>query len=311
MSSINKIVRCNDTILQRWHGNRKYLRPIPNHHPCEDGCGILVASNRRFVSGHNPVWNKGLTKETDDRIAKYARKILGRLISKEAIERMIKTRKEKLASGEIIPPMKNKHHREESKQLMSAAKKGKPSKKKGLTKETDQSVMKQALSLIGKPSGMKGKHHKEESKEEIRKSLNKPETKKKISENSIKMWRNLESVKKIFEGRKLKPNNPEYLIDLITHEYWQGWKYTGDYSVMINGKNPDFVNKETKQIIEVYGDYWHDGEDPTDRAEIFAQAGYETCVIWENELKNLDKVILKIRQFINGPIEMSVEKRCQ
>ena len=85
---------------------------------------------------------------------------------------------------------------------------------------------------------------------------------------------------------------------MILHEYHPICKYTGDFSVMINGKNPDFVNAETKQVIEMYGDYWHKGEGPTDRAEIFAQAGYETCVIWENELRNLDHVIFKLNQFM-------------
>ncbi len=126
-----------------------------------------------------------------------------------------------------------------------------------------------------------------------------PEERKKLSLIVTNLWKNPDFVENQRIGRAIKPNNPEYLIDLITHEYFSGWQYAGDYSKMVNGKNQDFVNEETKQIIEVYGDYWHDGKDPTDRAEIFAQAGYETLVIWENELKNIDNVIYKLKLFCN------------
>lgn len=41
-------------------------------------------------------------------------------------------------------------------------------------------------------------------------------------------------------------------------------------------------------------------EDPEDRRKIFAEFGYETLVIWENELKNMKKVERKIKKFIEG-----------
>ena len=36
------------------HNRRKHPKPIPNHHPCECGCPEMVASDKRFVVGHNP-----------------------------------------------------------------------------------------------------------------------------------------------------------------------------------------------------------------------------------------------------------------
>jgi G:T-mismatch repair DNA endonuclease (very short patch repair protein) len=47
----------------------------------------------------------------------------------------------------------------------------------------------------------------------------------------------------------------------------------------------------------MFGDYWNKGEDPEDRKNIFKEFGYETLVIWECELKNIDMVKSKILKF--------------
>jgi hypothetical protein len=45
------------------HGHNSYglrskkIKPIPNHHPCECGCGQLVTSDKKYVSGHNSYKN--------------------------------------------------------------------------------------------------------------------------------------------------------------------------------------------------------------------------------------------------------------
>lgn len=81
----------------------------------------------------------------------------------------------------------------------------------------------------------------------------------------------------------LHPNKPEQIIlDLLNEMYPGEWKYTGDFSFMINGRNPDFANcNGQKKVIEFWGDYWHKGEDPEDRKAIFREFGYDTLVIWE------------------------------
>lgn len=74
---------------------------------CACGCGQSVNIYKRFISGHyaktkeggeklskahlgKPPWNKGLTKETDGRIARQSLKQTGRSLSKEHIESIIK-----------------------------------------------------------------------------------------------------------------------------------------------------------------------------------------------------------------------------
>lgn len=96
----------------------------------------------------------------------------------------------------------------------------------------------------------------------------------------------------------MKPNKPELkLLALLEDLYPGAWEYVGDFSHMINGKNPDFVNRDRSSVIELFGDYWHRGDDPADRAAIFAPFGYKTLVIWEHELKCIKTVTERIIEF--------------
>jgi len=71
--------------------------------------------------------------------------------------------------------------------------------------------------------------------------------------------------------------------------------------VVIAGKCPDYINVNgQKKIIEFWGDRWHEGENPKDRAEIFKPYGYETLVIWGHELKDMDKLKSTLNEFCKG-----------
>jgi len=65
-----------------------------------------------------------------------------------------------------------------------------------------------------------------------------------------------------------------------------------------------YSNVSTKQIaaqldrsIELFGNYWHKAEEAEERKKIFAEYGFETLIIWENELKNEEAIIEKVKQF--------------
>jgi very-short-patch-repair endonuclease len=65
------------------------------------------------------------------------------------------------------------------------------------------------------------------------------------------------------------------------------FKYVGNGSKIIFGKNPDFINEKDRIIVELYGDYWHRNETirkTINRIELFRSAGYKTIVIWEHEI---------------------------
>lgn len=76
------------------------------------------------------------------------------------------------------------------------------------------------------------------------------------------------------------------------------WKYVGNFEFWIGGKNPDFMNTNgNKKLIELYGNYWHKGENPQEIIDHFKQYGFDTLVIWEKELKDLNKVKEKLVEF--------------
>ena len=98
----------------------------------------------------------------------------------------------------------------------------------------------------------------------------------------------------------IRPNKPENLVlEVLDRRYPNEWKYTGDYSFWINGKNPDFTCTNGKKLlIEHFGTYWHKDSNPEERKKIFAEFGYKTLVIWEDELKDMKKVENRIRKFV-------------
>jgi hypothetical protein len=156
----------------------------------------------------------------------------------------------------------------------------------------------------------RGRKHSEASKAVIKQKrtlqICSEETKDKMSSAMLAVWANLTEEEKNFwvykirsTGAILKPNKPEtFLINLLNKMYPGEWKYTGDASFMINGKSPDFTNcNGKKKLIELFGDYWHQGQTPQDRSDVFKPYGYETLVIWEHELKNIERLKFRINKF--------------
>lgn len=114
-------------------------------------------------------------------------------------------------------------------------------------------------------------------------------------------WSNPEWRDKVVKAQRLgccvHPNKAETaLLELLECEYPSEWEFVGNGSLIIGGKNPDFWNGDHK-LIEFYGNYWHKGEDPQDRIDLFEQYGFKTLVIWENELRCPDKVLKRVAGF--------------
>lgn len=277
---------------------------------CECGCGQIVKC--RFVSGHNAKF-RIISKETKLKLSmnmmgknnpmfgkhhsdEQREKIRLSMLGKNTGERT-KEVKEKLRIANLGKKLSEKTKQkirlssigrphivsDEYKAKISKSLKGRkretPIWNKGLTKETNASV----ASIAKKKTGVS------QTKE----------TKKKHSDRMFELWQNNNFIKIQKESRQIKPNKPETaILNLLNRLYPTEWKYTGDFSFMINGKNPDFVNcNGQKKIIELFGDYWHKGQNPEDRAKIFKLFGYDTLVIWESELKNINKVTNKIIEF--------------
>jgi G:T-mismatch repair DNA endonuclease (very short patch repair protein) len=125
-----------------------------------------------------------------------------------------------------------------------------------------------------------------------------------------KLWQDSEyrenQLKAIFKGLDLKPNKSEkFLMKLLNKLFPKEWKYVGDGSLLIGYKNPDFVNNQNNKIIELFGDYWHSEErtgkkkeiNEQERIDLFIKCGYQTLIIWEYELKNVNYLKEKLFNF--------------
>jgi very-short-patch-repair endonuclease len=108
-------------------------------------------------------------------------------------------------------------------------------------------------------------------------------------------------LKKRQKGMKLKPNKHEKYLILFFKKYKLPFKYVGDFSIWINGKNPDFINKKKKLIIEYFGDYWHqDKLKDKKRLNKFKLKDYKTLIIRTKDLNNEYKLFKKVENFYYG-----------
>lgn len=163
----------------------------------------------------------------------------------------------------------------------------------------------------------KGMKYSEETKNKIRiskigkKSTDK--TRELLSNISRNRWKyNKEYVEKVLKSINTKPNKEEILLNDIIQSTIPGeYKINVRADVMIlGGKIPDFVNVNgKKKVIELFGRYWHDNKNLVssnknykrqsyeDRIGFFKNLGWDTLIIWNNELKDLELVKSKLLAF--------------
>jgi hypothetical protein len=261
-------------------------------------------------------WNKGLTKETDKRVRGYSKKLKGKHNS-------IKTEFKKGRNLGVIE--KELYGIKRAKEIRG--KLNKTRKENGWFKNSKK--IREKLSKINK-----GLHHSpktEFKKENI--PHNKGKTKKDyepLKQTSILIfilstcvrdnfrpvifmlenWKNEDYAKKMVRGQLKglikRPTSYEKMISDLCIENNLSFIYVGDGTFLIGHKNPDFINKNERIVIEVYNDYFKirdfgscEGYEKQ-RREYFAKYGYKTVFINKAIMtsKNwkklcLNKIILK------------------
>jgi len=81
--------------------------------------------------------------------------------------------------------------------------------------------------------------------------------------------------------------------DVCPHEY----RYNNGWFNLFN-KVPDIVNiNGEKKLVELYGTYWHRNDNPQDRIQLFKKAGYDTLIIWEHNLEDIQGVRDRVEEF--------------
>lgn len=122
------------------------------------------------------------------------------------------------------------------------------------------------------------------------------ESKRKISEAAKLNWQNKGYAQRTLSCRR--PNKKEVQLDNLLKELCLPYQYVGNGQFTLGGKCPDFLNiNGQKKLIELYGNFWHQGENPQNRINYFAQYGFDTLVIWEHELKQLKELKCKLLNF--------------
>lgn len=262
---------------------------------CECGCGGFVKEGKKFIHGHNGCLNKG--------------RVLGPMSEEQKEKRRkpwTEEQKEKLRGPR--GPLSDNH----IKNMKIAF--SKPSMKRKRSRNTRR--LWKTESYVEKQMKIRGS---KEAKLKIAKRWENPVFRKKMSKIQKEVQGTLEARTRASINQKALWNDPQFkekqllsfskgakglnksestLYHLLEKLYPNEYKYTGDFSFIINGKNPDFINVNgQKKCIELFGDYWHRNDNPQDRKDIFKEYGWDTLVIWNHELRNLDRLKFKLHLF--------------
>ena len=152
------------------------------------------------------------------------------------------------------------------------------------------------------------KKNKKQRSENIKKSLAGEEYRKKVSLRMIKNnpMHNRKNVERMMNSLKkaisVKPNKAELKLLSIFKQHKLDYKYVGDYSLIIDGKNPDFVNIKRKEIIDLFGRFWHSDDndwyntknDFEERIMFFQKRDWKILIIWDDELNDPEAIVKKI-----------------
>lgn len=115
-----------------------------------------------------------------------------------------------------------------------------------------------------------------------------------------------EFLKKAMLSKHIRPNIPERAFINLIEKNNLPFQYVGDGSYFVGNKNPDFISNDKKYIIEIFGDYYHDENRrklPYSRTyngtkKYYEEKGYKILIVWEKELKEIEFVLNKTREFI-------------
>ena len=247
------------------------------HHTNESRRRMRLAVKKQLARNGGHSWNFG-QRLTDEHRQNLSLAHKGKILSKE--------HRANIGLSQIgkISPMKGKCHSEETKKLMS------------------QNNAKTLLGQFGDKHPAFGRHHTDEEKTKMSyANLGLNRGKKLSDEHKNKIRQGV--INALKSGRySFKPNKVEKSFDLFFRENSLPYKFVGDGSVWIEGMNPDFINVNgSKDVIEIFGCYWHGcpihyksngavRDDSYERIKRYAQYGFHCYVIWEHELRNIDKL---------------------
>lgn len=107
-------------------------------------------------------------------------------------------------------------------------------------------------------------------------------------------------------------NKQEKIVERLLDELFPSrYKFVGDGSVIIASKCPDFIDEQSKSIVEFVGSYWHDKEEEQLKIEHYAKHGYSCIIIWDYELLDITQLNSKLQLCNNQNNQLVTEMICQ
>jgi len=192
-------------------------------------------------------------------------------------------------------------------------KKGRIPWNKGLTKETDEKVAKQAKQMIGEKNPHFGIPHSKEfklnmslrmsGKNNPRAMLGKHRSKETIEKQKISWRKNRDkNIRNILKSCCKHPNKFEIgALNYLNIIYSNNFKYVGNGTMIVNGRSADAFSKKLNTIALFHGIYWHlkkfkleiteENKRAIEKVDSlpFINAGYKVIFIWEDEFNSLIK----------------------
>jgi len=239
-------------------------------------------------------------------------------ILKQIYKKMAETKRLKFKQGLTIPWDKGKKRPSFSKEwrrkLSEAGKNRKPSKKlieaTILRNKTNNPMWNPEIVK----KAVKNRDYKEISRKTTLTKIKNGtflEYSKRMKENNpmknpiinAKVNKNPEYIKRRISSLIKKPNKKEKMLIELINKNNLPYEYVGDGKLIVGTKNPDFVHKTKNKIVEIFGSYWHTKkvrcyeETEIGRINYFKKYNFDTLVIWEDELENIDNVLKKIKNF--------------
>jgi hypothetical protein len=288
--------RTRDSMKEWWIKNKDSDKVKNRNKKIGDSCrGIprpkyiidaLMEGRKKYIEKHGHpckgkiCWSKGLTKETDKRVKIQSEKLKKYMNENKHTEKML-SRNEKLSKKLKGKTITEDHKNKQSKTMKTLYQDGKITTwNKGLTKEIDARV------LIN----------------QIRRGI----TIKEMWKDPNSIYNTKDYRKKFTENLKKHPSKPELKFTDIFNRNIIPLNYCGNKLLIIGGWNPDYAESNGhKMCVEVSNKTFRKKfckiepeEYERQRIEHFAKYGWKCLVLWDDELKDEQKLVDKVNSFL-------------
>ena len=110
-----------------------------------------------------------------------------------------------------------------------------------------------------------------------------------------RQWQNIEYRHKVLDRRG--KSKPEERFESICKKHGLRYSFVGNGALMVGRMIPDFVHESKNKIIEIWGEFFHKGQDPKKRINRLREFGYDALVLWASELRYEDKIVARVKEF--------------